>query len=89
MHTVAVDGWTRGGPQKPPAMWAPPLGNAQPQGKRDSRKQKEGKKHLGNLRAKRRLSSDPHSLHGSHPIGPPVGSEKSSKFSAMAFANPW
>jgi len=33
----AWTGWNRGEPQKPPAVWAPPPGNAQPEGKRGTR----------------------------------------------------
>ena len=30
-------GWNRGEPRKPPAVWAPPPGNARPEGRRETR----------------------------------------------------
>ena len=32
-------GWNRGEPQKPPAVWAPPPGNARPEGRKETREE--------------------------------------------------
>ena len=60
-------GWNRGEPRKPPAVWAPPPGNARPEGRRETREKTrrgageartEGSVRLGSLTLQRNSCSE-------------------------------